>query len=259
MVSVKLEIIVQKWSKHLFLFALLTRLGCQWSGLRREPQQHNLPSIFIKMKLVICVFVVVVAARACFVVTRDGVSQLCALLVQRVSCVWRVAQVSRGCIFYCFFASSSSHVLLLFSMLSSWEIWGMNMPNLPKVSCLEDLLVVVFVALALRQLTLLWRWLSSQDEYRRDTHNVLTTPLSRSLVRPPCGFTTALLIALGGRLSRERFGASQWWCRLRPSWSVMASIVPIAIGNGVVASCCLSRLCLVPMLASFSQLGFLIV
>ncbi len=27
-------------------FALLTWLGCWWSGLQREPQQHNLPSIF---------------------------------------------------------------------------------------------------------------------------------------------------------------------------------------------------------------------
>ncbi len=44
--SVKLEIIVQKWRKRLFLFALLTRLGCRWSGLQREPQQHDLPSIF---------------------------------------------------------------------------------------------------------------------------------------------------------------------------------------------------------------------
>jgi hypothetical protein len=46
MVSVKLEIVVQKWRTHLFLFALLTWLGCRWSGLWREPQQHNLPSIF---------------------------------------------------------------------------------------------------------------------------------------------------------------------------------------------------------------------
>jgi hypothetical protein len=46
MVSVKLEIVVQEWRKRLFLFALLTRLGCQWSDLQREPQQHNLPSIF---------------------------------------------------------------------------------------------------------------------------------------------------------------------------------------------------------------------
>ncbi len=45
-VSVKLEIVVQEWRKCLFLFALLTRLGCWWSDLQRELHQHNLPSIF---------------------------------------------------------------------------------------------------------------------------------------------------------------------------------------------------------------------
>ncbi len=69
----------------------------------------------------------------------------------------------------------------------------------------------------------------------------------------------ALLVTLEGRLSREHFGASQWWRQLHSLWSVMASILPIAIGNGVVACCCLLRLCLVPMLALCSQLGFLIV
>jgi hypothetical protein len=70
---------------------------------------------------------------------------------------------------------------------------------------------------------------------------------------------TALLIALEARSSRERFSASQWWHQSCPLWSVMALIVPIVIGNGVVACCCLSRLCLVPPLASCSQLGLLIV
>ncbi len=50
---------------------------------------------------------------------------------------------------------------------------------------------------------------------------------------------TALLIALGECSSCERFGASQWWRWLRPLQSVMASIVPIAIGDGVpVVACC---------------------
>jgi hypothetical protein len=44
------------------------------SDLQREPQQHNLPSIFIKMKMVIFVFIVVIAARAYFVVAQVGVS-----------------------------------------------------------------------------------------------------------------------------------------------------------------------------------------
>ncbi len=75
----------------------------------------------------------------------------------------------------------------------------------------------------------------------------------------PRQIATALLIALEGCSSRERFGTSQWWRWLHPSWSVMASIMPITIGNGVIDCCCLSRLCLVPMLAPCSQLGFLIV
>ncbi len=48
-------------------------------------------------------------------------------------------------------------------------------------------LLVVFLALVLRRLTLLWPWLSLQNEYHHDTHNILMTPLSRSLARPPCG------------------------------------------------------------------------
>jgi hypothetical protein len=85
----------------------------------------------------------------------------------------------------------------------------MNMSNLPKVSCLEDLLVVVFVALASQQLMLLLQQLSLWDEYHHDTHDVLTTPLLCSLARPPCGIATALLIIVEGRSSHERFGASQ--------------------------------------------------
>jgi hypothetical protein len=42
-------------------------------------------NFFIKMKMVIFVFIVVVTACSCFVVAWDGVSQLCALLVQQVS------------------------------------------------------------------------------------------------------------------------------------------------------------------------------
>jgi hypothetical protein len=43
-------------------------------------------NFFIKMKMVIFVlFVVVLAACACFVVAWDGVSQSCVSLIQRVS------------------------------------------------------------------------------------------------------------------------------------------------------------------------------
>ncbi len=228
MVSVKLEIFVQKWRKRLFLFALLTWLGRQWSVLWRKPQQHNLPLIFfIKMKMVIFVFVVVVAACACFVVARDGVSRSCALLVQRVLSMWCMAQVSRGCFFLLFYTSSLSRVLLLFSTFSSREIWGMNMPNLLEVSCLEDLLIVVaFVALPSQQLTLLCWWLLSWDEYPCDTHDVLMTPLLRSLARPPCGSKT------------HRHGSPRRIKRTLVLWALwhftmMALIASIAIIDGI--------------------------
>ncbi len=70
---------------------------------------------------------------------------------------------------------------------------------------------------------------------------------------------TALLATLEGCSSCERYGALQWLRQLHPSWSVMASIMPIAIGDGAIACCCLSWLCLVPTLASCSQVGILIV
>ncbi len=98
--------------------------------------------LFIKIEMVIFVFVVVVAACACSVVARDGVSWLSALSIKQVLCVWPMAQLSRGCVFLLFFAVSLLHVLLLILTFSSREIWGMNRPNLPEVSRLEDLLVL---------------------------------------------------------------------------------------------------------------------
>jgi hypothetical protein len=53
-----------------------------------------------------------------------------------------VVQVSRSGIIYCFFASSSSCVLLLFLMFLLQEIRGTSMPNQPEVFHLEDLLVI---------------------------------------------------------------------------------------------------------------------
>ena len=73
----------------------------------------------------------------------------------------------------------------------------------------------------------------------------------------PRMIATALLIALEELLSQECFCASQWWRWLRPLW--WSLIMPIAIDDGFVACCCLLWLCLVPMLASCSQLGFLMV
>ncbi len=112
------------------------------SDLRREPQQHNLPSIFFENEDGNFCLCCCHCMRLFFVVAWDGVSWLSALLVQRVSRTWRVAEVSRGCMFLLFFTSSSLRVLLLFLMFLPQEIWGMNMPNLPEVSYLEDLLVI---------------------------------------------------------------------------------------------------------------------
>ncbi len=53
-----------------------------------------------------------------------------------------MVQVSRSGIIYCFFASSSSCVLLLFLMFLLQEIRGTSMPNQPEVFHLEDLLVI---------------------------------------------------------------------------------------------------------------------
>ncbi len=150
-------------------------------------------------------------------------------------CVTRpasVPRVRRGAIvtwllFLLFYTSSLSRVLLLFSMFLSREIWGMNMPYLPEVSCLEDLLIVVaFVALPSWQLTLLRRWLSSRDEYHHDTHDVLTTPLLHLLVRPPCGSKA------------HCHGSPRWVSRTLILWALwrftmMASIASIAIIDGI--------------------------
>ncbi len=246
MVSVKLEIV---------LFALLTRLGRWWSVLQRESQQHNLPLIFfIKMKMVIFVFVVVIAACACFVVARDGVSWSCASLVQQVSCTWPMAQVSHGCFFYCFTRvlylvfCCCSRVLVAGDLRHEYaqSAWCFLFRG-PPDCCLH--------------LSRLhhgdWRSFD-KDCRRRMSIVVILTKSSQRLCRV-CWWgrlvalrliTTALLVPLDGCLSHERFGASQWWRRLRPLQSLIALIRPIAIGDGVVACCRLSQLCPVPMLAS---------
>ncbi len=141
-VSVKLEIVVQEWRKRLFLFALLTWLGCWWSDLQREPQQHNLPSIFYRNE----------DGNFCLCCCHHSLLlfHCCLGWCQSIVCVARPASVVcmthgasfRWLYFYCFLASFLSCILLLFSAFSLQEIWGMNMPNLPKVSRLEDLLVL---------------------------------------------------------------------------------------------------------------------
>ncbi len=95
MVSVKLEIVVQKWRERLFLFGLLTWLGCRWAGLQREPQQHNLPSIFYQNEdgnlcLRCC------HRSACLFCCCSGQGQLivCIACPTSVACVTRGASVT---------------------------------------------------------------------------------------------------------------------------------------------------------------------
>ncbi len=68
--------------------------------------------------------------------------------VRRSSSECRARDAWRNChvaAFLLLYTSFLSRVLLLFSTFSSREICGMNMPNLPEVSCLEDLLIFVCV------------------------------------------------------------------------------------------------------------------
>jgi hypothetical protein len=101
--------------------------------------------------------VFVVVARACSVVTRDGVSgsarQFGLRLVPQLSCVTREVCVTMALCFFVLLASSFLYVLLLIQHLLR-EIWGINLPDLPEVSHVECLLFTS-VALALRQFTLL--------------------------------------------------------------------------------------------------------
>ncbi len=52
---------------------------------------------------------------------------------------WRKCHMAEFYLLFC--TSSLSHFVLISTFLLP-EIWGMNMPNLPEVFCLEDLLVL---------------------------------------------------------------------------------------------------------------------
>ncbi len=171
--------------------------------------------------MVIFVFIVVVAARACFVVAQDDISRLCALLVQRVSRAWRMAQVSRGCIFYCFFASFLSRVFLLFLMFLSWEMrheyaqssWGFLFRGPPGycvcrtcVAAIDAPLTMIVVA----------GWVSSW--YSRCPHNAFVAFVGKA----------ALWLCRGSPCCVRRLLIS--WVLWR--FTIMASIVSIAISDG---------------------------
>ncbi len=101
--------------------------------------------------------VFVVVARACSVVFRDGHQWLCqairvAVCPAIIACdTWCTCH--NGFVFFVLLASSFLYVLMLIPR-SLREIGGMNLPNLPEVSCVECHFFA-FVALALRRLTLL--------------------------------------------------------------------------------------------------------
>ncbi len=261
-VSVKLEIIVQKWRKCLFLFALLTQLGWRWSDLQREPQQHNLPSIFHQNE----------DGTFCLRCSRHSACLFCCRLGWCVNCVrhssskcrasdaWRkVTWLYFLLFFHKFFIA---FFVIVLDVLIAGDLrleyaqstWGFLFRGPPgswlHLSCLRR-----------------GNWRSLDNDCCRGMSIVMILTTSSKHLFPvrwwghlvaPRLITMALLVALEGRSSHERFGASQWWHWLRPLRSVMALIVPIAIGNSLIACYCLLQLCLVPMLASCSQLGFLI-
>ncbi len=260
-VSVKLEIVIQEWRKRLFLFALLTWLGCQWSDLRRKPQQHNLPSIFYQNEdgnfcLRCC------HRSSLFFHCHSGWCQLivCVTHPASVTCVTRGASV-RWLHFLLFFCKLfiACFVVVLDVLVAgdlrhehAQSTWGFPFRGPPGYW--------------LRLLHLRCsNWCSFDDDCSCKMSIVVIFTTSswhlccicwQGCLVAPMLIATALLIALGECSSCERFGASQWWRRLHPLRSVMASIVPIAIGDGVVACCCLSQLWLVPTLASCSQLDY---
>ncbi len=220
-VPVKLEIVVQKWRKHLFLFALLTRLGCRWSGLQREPQQHNLPSIIYQNEdgnlCLHCCW-----RSTCLFCCCPGWRQS----IVCVACPASVGRMTRGASvmwlhFLSFLCEFFIACFLLFSTFSLWEIWGMNMPNLPEVSCLEDLVCCVrhaCVAAIEAPLTMIVvvGWVSSW--YSQCPHNAFVAFVGKA----------ALWLCYGSLCCIRRTLVS-WalWC-----FTIMASIAPITISDG---------------------------
>jgi hypothetical protein len=74
--------------------------------------------------------------------------------------------------------------------------------------------------------------LSLRDEYRHDTHDDLTTLLSRLSARLPCGFK-ALLVAMASLVALELFVLQALW---RLSMRT-ALIVTIAISDDGIIAC----------------------
>ncbi len=161
--------------------------------------------------------------------------------------------------FFVLLTSSFLHVLLLIPHLLR-EIRGMNLPNLPEVSCLGGLLVhggnhhtCIAVIEAPVTIIVVAGWVSLWYSWR--PQNALVAFVGKAalwlqgwLPRPSSSRVRGL--------SCERFGASQWWPWFCSLQLVMALMVPIMIGNVVVTCCCLLRLHLALMLTLRFQLRF---
>ncbi len=222
------------------------------------------------MKMVIFVFIVVVAAHACFVVPVDGVTGAARHIVF-ATCLAIVVHVTHG-----------ASITWLYFLLFFCKFF--------MVCFVVDLNVVVAGDLRHEFAQFAWGfpfrgppgfWLCSSRLHPgnwcsidNDCHCVMSivvilTMFSQRLccicrqgrLVAPRLISMVLLVRLEQLLSWEHFCPSQRWHWLCLWQSMMALIMPIAIDDVGVACCCLLRLCLVPTLASCLQLqlGFLIV
>ncbi len=214
--------------------------------------------------MVIFVFVGVVAACACFVVARDGVIWLSALLIQWVLHAWRVAQVSHGCIFIVFCKFFTACFVVVLNVLVAGDLrhehaqstWGFLFRG-PPGSWLHSL------HLHHSNWRFLWQWLLSWDEYLCDTHDVLMTPLLRSLARPPCGSKAnchsspccirGMLVSWA--LWRFTMMALNKSIAISDGFDFWLHLLQLAMASLPVAAC---RNCFLTLVLC-SQLGFLIV
>ncbi len=248
--------------KPLFLFALLTQLGSRWSDLQGTTQQHNLPSIFVS-KWRWQFLSSLLSLQLALVLLSLGTTSVDCLHHSSSKCcacdAWCKCHMTVFFIVFCEFIIACFVVVL--DVLVAGDLryeyalstWGFLFRG-PPGSWLHSLCLHCS------------NWCSFDGDccHVMSIVVILTTSSWRfchvcwqgRLVAPRM-IATALLIALEELLSQERFCPSQWWHWLHPlGWSL---IMPITIDDGFVACCCLLQLCLVPMLALCSQLGFLMV
>ncbi len=205
--------------------------------------------------------VFVVVARACSVVTRDGVTgsarQLGLQLVQQSLHVLRGVRAWQ-LFFFClrvlfcilivdptFIAGDLGHEFAQ----SAWDF-----PRRVSPSCIHCACVVAIDAPV--TIIVIMGWVSLL--YSGRPHNALVAFVSKATLWLWGWLPWPSLLQLRG-LSHERFGASQWWCWSRPLQLVMALIASIEIDHVVVDCCCLSQIRLAPTLTSCLQLRFLLV